>query len=432
MSRQNTSIQTSSSNKNNPNRGLRRELNLLDAVAIGLGAVIGAGIFVVSGQAAGIAGPSMLLSLVVAGIAASANGLSSAQLASLYPQSGGTYEYGYELLSPWAGFAAGWMFLTSKLAAGAVVALGFASYIGELFPTLPRKGTAVAIVVLLVLANLLGIKKAGLLNRFIVSLTVLLLLVFVVMGLSKADSANLTPFMTGGFTGFIEASAMMFFAFTGYARVATLGEEIKEPRRNIPRAVVITLALSLVLYLAVAGTALAGVGAETMAASASPLVAAAAGMGFPLLGKFLSLAAATAMLGVLLSQILGVSRMFFAMSKRADLPPVFAQVSQWSAVPAVGIVTAGAIIIVLVLVGEIRPILLAASFTILLYYSIANLAALRVSPEQRFLPRFVSVIGLIFCLAMSISLEPAIILSGLGILLFGFLYRLIYRRLARV
>ncbi len=428
MSGFNTDLQTQSAHKKKANRGLRRELNLLDAVAIGLGAVIGAGIFVVSGQAAGIAGPSMLLSLVVAGIAASANGLSSAQLASLYPQSGGTYEYGYELLSPWAGFAAGWMFLTSKLAAGAVVALGFAAYAGELFPLLPLKATAISIVALLTIANLFGIKKAGLLNRVIVSVTVLLLLAFVLFGVSKANRNNLHPFMTGGLDGFLEASAMMFFAYTGYARVATLGEEIKNPRKNIPRAVVLTLALSLVLYLAVAGTALAGIGAGEMAASASPLVTAAFKMGFPLLARSLSLAAATAMLGVLLSQILGISRMLFAMSIRSDLPPVFAKVSKKSAVPAAGVIAAGVIISLLVLIGEIKPILTAASFTILLYYSIANLAALRVARKDRFLPRFVSVIGLVFCLMMSVSLDLPIILSGIGILVSGFIYRFVYRR----
>lgn len=420
---------TSPQTKDLTNRGLKRDLNLIDAVAIGLGAVIGAGIFVVSGQAAGIAGPSMLLSLVLAGIAASCNGLSSAQLASVYPQSGGTYEYGYQLLSPWAGFAAGWMFLTSKLAAGGVVALGFASYLNTLLPAIPVKLAAVAAVLVLTIANLFGIKKAGLLNRVIVSITVLVLITFIIVGIGSADAANLTPFWTGGWRGFAEGAALMFFAFTGYARVATLGEEIKHPRRNIPRAVVLTLAISMLLYILVAGTALAGVGAESMAASGSPIVTAAAEMGHGWLATLLSLAASTAMLGVLLSQLLGISRMFFSMAKRSDLPGVFATVSERSAVPAIGILAAAAIILILVLVGQIRPILMAASFTILLYYSIANLAALRVPDAERFLPRWVSIVGLISCLVMAASLHLTTIIAGLSILLLGFLYRLIYRRL---
>ena len=113
---------------------LKRDLGLIDAVGVGLGAVIGAGIFVVTGVAAGQAGPAFLLGLLVAGFAATCNGLSSAQLAAVYPQAGGTYEYGYRLLNPWMGFAAGWMFLASKLAAGGVVALGFGTYLAALVP----------------------------------------------------------------------------------------------------------------------------------------------------------------------------------------------------------------------------------------------------------------------------------------------------------
>lgn len=159
--------------------GLRRELGLLQAVGIGLGAVLGAGVFVVTGVAACVAGPAFLVGLVVAGVAATCNGLSAAQLAAVYPQAGGTYEYGYRVVSPAAGFAAGWMFLLSKLAAAGTVALGLGHYLAAVVPGFNPLLAAVVAVVGLTAANLRGIKKAGALNLVIVSVTVTALGAFV-------------------------------------------------------------------------------------------------------------------------------------------------------------------------------------------------------------------------------------------------------------
>src|SRR5690554_1903030 len=221
---------------------LRRDLGLLDAVGIGLGAVIGAGIFVVTGVAAGVAGPALVLALVLAGVAATCNALSSAELAARYPQSGGTYEYGYRVLHPWFGFAAGWMFLASKLAAGGTVALGFGGYVAALVPGVAPRVAAVAAVVLLVLANLYGIRKVGRLNTAVVAMTVLALCYFVIAGLPSFSLDHFEPFAPQGTRGVLEAAALLFFAYTGYARVATLGEEVREPRRTIPRAIILTVA----------------------------------------------------------------------------------------------------------------------------------------------------------------------------------------------
>src|SRR5690554_2105139 len=204
--------------------GLRRDLGLIDAVGIGLGAVIGAGIFVVTGVAAGVAGPAFVLGLVLAGVAATCNALSSAELAATYPQSGGTYEYGYRVLHPWFGFAAGWMFLASKLAAGGTVAIGFGGYFAALVPGVAPRVAAVAAVVLLVLANYFGIRKAGRLNTVVVAVTLLALVYFVIAGLPSFSLANFEPFAPRGTRGVLEAAALLFFAYTGYARVATLGE----------------------------------------------------------------------------------------------------------------------------------------------------------------------------------------------------------------
>ncbi|MFC4711181.1 APC family permease [Enterococcus eurekensis] len=254
---------------------------MVDAITIGLGAVIGAGIFVVSGVAAGIAGPALLVSLFIAGMAASFNGLSSAQLAARFPNAGGTYEYGYEMIHPLAGFSAGWMFLISKLAAGGVVGLGFGSYMQRFFPTLDIRWTATIALVLLITANLAGIKKAGMLNRVITTITISSLFYFIISGVAVFNLDNLQPFAPFGLKGIAEASGVLFFAFTGYARIATLGEEVKEPQTTIPRAIIITLISSIILYSLIALVALGAIGAAGMSASNTPLFSSATVMTTP-------------------------------------------------------------------------------------------------------------------------------------------------------
>ncbi|MDD2521926.1 MAG: amino acid permease [Anaerolineaceae bacterium] len=407
---------------------LRRELNLLDAVGIGIGAVVGAGIFVVSGLAAQAAGPSLLVSLVLAGIAATANGLSSAQLAAVFPKAGGTYEYGYQVISPEAGFLAGWMFLASKLAAGGVVALGFGNYLNQLIPAINPTWAAVGAAIVLISANLLGIQKAGKLNLAIVSVTLLGLLYLIISGLPQVKVTSFTPFFTGGMSGVLQATALIFFAFTGYARIATLGEEVREPSKTIPKAIIITLATTATVYLLIMFVAIGVLGAGPLGESAAPLFTTAEKINSPGLVTIIGLAAVTAMLGVLLSQILGISRMLFAMGRRRDLPAFFEKTDQKSSVPVISVLFTGVVILILVLLGNLPQIAATASFTILLYYSIANIAAWRLPEEQRRFPRVVQVIGLTFCIAMAFSLDWQVILTGLGVLLAGFVLRAIVRR----
>jgi APA family basic amino acid/polyamine antiporter len=395
----------------------------MDAVGIGMGAIIGAGIFVVTGVAAGVAGPAFLLGLLLAGIAALCNALSSAQLAATYPQSGGTYEYGYRVLKPWAGFAAGWMFLASKLAAGGTVALGFASYLERLLPGIPLRPVAVAAVVALTIANLFGIKKAGRLNTAVVCVTVATLLYFVLAGVPHFQAANLQPFAPTGIRGILEAAALLFFAYTGYARVATLGEEVHEPKTTIPRAIVIALTVSAFLYFAVALVAVGTIGAARMAASTSPLVDASRTFSAPGVSTFLGVGAVTAMLGVLLSQIVGISRVMLAMARRNDLPAALGHVSEKYAVPDRGILLTGTVVSLLAVFGTLEWVVATATFTILLYYSITNIAALRMAPEERIFPKAIPIVGLISCLLLAVSLPPRTIALGLSLLLIGFALR---------
>lgn len=405
------------------NNALLRVLTLKDAVGIGLGAIIGAGIFVVTGVAAGVAGPAFIVGLLAAGIIAAFNALSSAQLAAVYPHSGGTYEYGYRLLHPLFGFSAGWMFLISKLSAAGVVAIGFGNYFYQLVPFSSPFVTSLIAVVFLTIANYFGIKKAGVLNLVIVLFTLLSLLYFVFSGIGDVVANNFQPFAPFGISGIAEAAALLFFAFTGYARIATLAEEVKEPERTIPRAIIITIITAIILYVAVSVIAVGVLGAEQMAASKSPLHVAAEALHMPAIHTVITLGASTAMLGVLLSQILGISRMMLAMGRRNDLPPVFQAIHRRYSVPHLGILVTGSIILLLTMIGSFEFIVRAASFTILLYYSITNLAALKQARAEQLYGRAIPVLGLIGCIAMSLSLPLVIILTGIGSLFVGFVFR---------
>ncbi len=406
---------------------LQRVLGLKDAVAVGLGAIIGAGIFVVTGVAAGVSGPSFIIGLLIAGVVASFNGLSSAQLAAVYPQSGGTYEYGYRLLNPALGFSAGWMFVLSKLSAAGIVAIGFGSYFHQLLPYFSPMVYSVAAIALLTLANLWGIQKAGFVNIAIVVITLFSLLYFVVGGVPDMQMSNFEPFAPFGIKGIAESAAILFFAFTGYARIATLAEEVREPRKTIPRAIIITIAVAIVLYAAVSVVAAGVLGAPGMSATSSPLQLAANAMAAPGMSVVITVGASTAMLGVLLSQIMGISRMLLAMGRRNDLPHFFELIHKRTYVPHIAILFTAAVVLLITIFGSFEFVVRTATFTILLYYSIANVAALRQPRAEQIYGRIVPWLGLAGCVVMSMSLPFMVIVSGFGLLLAGFVLRYLLR-----
>ncbi|MDD5283859.1 MAG: APC family permease [Bacteroidales bacterium] len=409
---------------------LKKVLHLKDAVAVGLGAIIGAGIFVVTGVAAGVAGPAFLIGLLIAGIVASFNAISSAQLAAVYPQSGGTYEYGYRLLNPVLGFSAGWMFLLSKLSAAGIVAIGFGSYFHQLVPHLPPLVYSVASIILLTLANLAGIQKAGTINTGIVLITLLTLVYFIISGIGTLKPQNFVPFAPFGMKGIAQSASILFFAFTGYARIATLAEEVVEPRKTIPRAVIITILTAIVLYAGVSFIAVGTVGSQAMAHSRSPLQLASDSMKFPGINLVITLGASTAMLGVLLSQILGISRMLLAMGRRRDLPAFFERIHRKTSVPHTGILFTAVVILLITLLGNFEFVVRAATFTILLYYSITNLSAIKQPREQQLYGKVIPVLGLAGCLAMSVSLPLNVIVSGIVLLGVGFGVRYLVKKLS--
>jgi basic amino acid/polyamine antiporter, APA family len=409
---------------------LSRALGLADAIGIGLGAIVGAGIFVVTGMAAGAAGPALIPALALAGGAAAMNALSSAELAARFPYAGGTYEYGYRVLSPEVGFAAGWLFLTSKMAAAGTVALGLGAYLNALGIGIPSRVVAGAGMVGFTIVNYIGVRRSSIVNLVMLGISAAGLLALVVVGSGAMALENFRPFAPRGIRGVLAASALMFFAYTGYARIATLGEEVREPERTIPRAIVITIVVAILLYGAVATVAIGVAGAERLSSSV-PLALAAEIAGGTVLRWTVGLAGVTAMLGVALSQLLGLSRMAFAMARRGDLPAPLAAVHPHFGVPHRAVSVVGAVAIVVATTGTLEGVARTATFAILLYYAIANSAALRLPADAKLFPDFVPIAGLTTCLLLALSLPPRTIVEGILLLAVGFLVRALLHRLQR-
>lgn len=405
---------------------LHRDLGLIDAVGIGFGAIVGAGIFVVSGIAAGIAGPAFLVALLIAAGAAACNGLSSAQLAAEYPHSGGTYEYGHIVLNPSLGFAAGWMFLVSKLAAAGTVALGAAAYIYALAPDLNARAVAVGAIVVFTILNYFGVRRSSRANLVIVTLSVGALITFIIGAAGGVRAANFTPFAPAGTRAILQAAAILFFAYTGYARIATLAEEVAEPRRTIPRAIHLTLGGAFLLYLAVGFVAVGTVGAGMLSATAAPLLVAAQAAQQGWLATVVGVGGVAAMLGVLLSQVLGLSRMVLAMARRGDLPRALGVVHPRYRTPSRAVLVIGAAAAVIAALGALRDVAAAAAFAILIYYGIANVAALRMPATAKLYSNAVPVVGLAACVALAVSLPGATIGTGILMLAAGFGFRAIF------
>lgn len=425
-----------------PAKQLKRELGLGGATMMGLGSMVGTGVFVSIGIAAGVAGPTVILAIAVAAAVATCNALSSAQLAASHAVSGGTYEYGYRYLNPALGFTAGWMFLCAKTASAATAALGFGGYLLRLLGAdlglMPW--LAVGAILLFTILVLGGIRRTSWMNIAIVSVTLVALGSFILFGLPRAidgGSANLTPLLpsaeTGGARGFLYATALMFVAFTGYARIATLGEEVTEPRRTIPHAIIITLILTGILYILVALVAIGSVGADRFAnapgAQATPLELAARAMDAPLLANLVAIGAVTAMLGVLLNLIIGLSRVVLAMGRQGDLPPLFARLSREGTVPAAAVVVVGIVVAALASIGSIETTWAFSAFTVLIYYAITNLAALRLPREQRLYPAWVAIAGLVACLFLAFWVPVTIWAVGLGLILIGLAWKVMAPRL---
>jgi len=400
---------------------LQRRLGVLDAVTIGLGSMVGAGIFVALAPAAAAAGSGLLIGLAVAAVVAYCNATSSARLAALYPQSGGTYVYGRERLGEFWGYTAGWSFVVGKTASCAAMALTVGYYV---WPDWAH-AVAVAAVVALTAVNYAGIQKSAMLTRIIVALVlaVLAAVVVVVLGFGDIDGSRLTIGDHVSVRGVLEAAGLLFFAFAGYARIATLGEEVRDPARTIPRAIPIALGIALVVYAVVAIAALSELGSSALASASAPLADAVRAAGFPGLEPVVRVGAAVAALGSLLALILGVSRTTMAMARDRHLPHALAAVHPRFKTPHRAEVVVGIVVAAVAAVVDVRGAIGFSSFAVLLYYAIANASAWTLEPQgrrhQALRRKSVPFLGFIGCLLLAFLLPIPSVLVGAAVVAVG-------------
>jgi len=410
---------------------LQRRLGLGDAVVIGLGSMIGAGVFAVWAPAAQAAGTGLLLGLAIAAVVAFGNATSSAQLAAAHPTSGGTYAYGRAELGPWWGFVAGWGFVVGKIASCAAMALTFAAYAA---PPGWERPLAIAAVAALAVVNGFGVTRTAQLTRVIVVAVLAVLAVAVTAAVAAPDSPGwLAPpaEWPGGPYGVLQAAGLIFFAFAGYARIATLGEEVRTPARTIPRAIVIALAATLVVYAAVAFGVLSALGPEATAASIQPVAEAAAASGWGWTAPVVRAGAAAAALGALLALIAGVGRTAFAMARERDLPHALAAVHPRWRVPRRAEYAIALVVIATVAVVDLRGAIGFSSFGVLTYYLIANLAALRQAPAARRYPRALAAVGATGCVVLAVTLPWQSVAAGAVVLAVGVASRAVRLRITR-
>lgn len=396
---------------------LARRLDVGDAVIIGLGSMVGAGIFAALGPAARAAGAGLLLGLVAAACVAYCNATSSAALAALYPESGGTYVYGRKRLGPFWGFLAGWGFVIGKLASCAAMALTFAYYAA---PSHARPLAASAVVALTAV-NYFGVSKTAFATRVVVTIVLacLALVIFAALFGGDVEFSRLRPATSAGWRGILEAAGFLFFAFAGYARIATLGEEVADPARTIPRAIPLALGLALVVYAAVAISALLAVDAAELANAPAPLAHVVEAGRWSALTPAVRVGAIVASLGVLLSLLAGVSRTAFAMAGNGDFPKFLASVHARHRIPDHAELLVGAIVVLIVLVADVRNAIGFSSFAVLIYYAIANASALTLRSAERRWPRALPAAGLVGCILLALSLPTASVVSGGALLAAG-------------
>ena len=405
---------------------LKRTLGLFDTFSLSLGAIIGAGIFVITGVTSETAGPAVIFSIIIAGIIAALTAISVSQLVKAFPREGGEYEYGYKTLSPFLAFLSGWIWCLNKVVMDSAIALGFATYTALFFP-FPIQIIAVAIVTIVTIINYLGIRTTGNLINLLVIIKVAVLLFFAFLGIFYIKPSNFIPFSPNGMTGIVQASAIIFFAYIGFIRPIYVVEEVKDPKKNVPKGIFLGLIVSAVIYFLVTFVAIGLVGSKVLGSTDSPLALAISTINFPYAVSIIVFGALIATFSVLLGDVLGLSRMIFAMGRKGDYPRWFGHIEKFSKTPGRAVLFAGLIIVIPTLIFDLRNLTQVASFLILIYFAFVNLSVIKL---KKSLTKFsiISAMGIIGTLILAFFLSPLSIFIGFLLIFLGVIYFLMKKK----
>lgn len=418
---------------------LHRQLGVWGAAMMGLGSILGTGVFVSLAIVAGVTGPSVILACAIAAVLAACNAMSTVQLSVSHPVSGGAYEYASRYLNARLGFVAGWLFLLAKVASAATAALGFATYFRAGFSATSAMPsvTVIALITVLIMTAVaaFGLKQANVVNIAMVLITIGSLILFVITGFQANHApiiTSLTPFFSGTIKEFLYGVALAFVAYAGYGRIATLGEEVRYPKETIPKAIGLTVVISAVLYITVSLVAIMLTGGEFHAVLAenptvAPLIHVAQVAQLPFSRSILVFGAMTAMLGVLLNLILGLSRTILAMGRRGDMPRILTRLNANRTTPYMAVLFVGVLILAITSAGDLKLAWTFSALNVLVYYSITNLAALKIKGSERFISPWVSRVGFVGCLFLSVWIESDVWILGSVLLGVGFMIRWVMR-----
>jgi APA family basic amino acid/polyamine antiporter len=406
---------------------LKPTLGLLDATAISVGAIIGAGIFVVTGIVAGMAGPALLISMLIAATVSLFTALSFAELSAWLPREGSVYEFSYRLISPFAGFTAGWMWMLGNTFGGAAVSLGFAYYFASLFPVIQPKLIAVLLCLTFTIINHTGIKQSATLNNLLVGSKLVILIFFIILGLGYMKTGNFRPFVPS-YGGIIYGACYIFFAYGGFARVSVVAEEIKDAEHTVPRAILLSLAISTIFYLLIGFVAVGLVGAAGLSSSTSPLSKAISVTGSSTAVYLVTVGGLMATASVLLTSILGVSREAYAMARRSALPNVLGRLHPKYNTPYYAIWISGLVMALLSLSVDLTRVVAVSTFGQLVYYALANVSDLKLRSQKGVHEKMVPMLGTVSCLGLLVFLffiSPESWIAGAAGLILGGAYYLL-------
>jgi APA family basic amino acid/polyamine antiporter len=408
---------------------LARTVTLKQGIMINLGAIIGAGIFVIIGIAIGHAGPSIMLSIVLSAIIATLTGLSFAEIARHVAKEGGVYEYAKDTIRPFAGFIGGWLWTFGNIIAISAVSLSMGSYLDVLLSIhFPDVYFAIAAIIAFAAINIAGIKNSAKTITGFVVINVAVLLIFSFVGLTSFHAGNFNILFPNGLDGTIAGAAIIFFAFTGFSRITTISDEVKDPEKTIPRVIILSIAISTAIYLFVAAIALGLVPYTVLAHSSSPISTAIKTLHNSFLSLIIAIGGVTATAGVILTGLLGTSRVFFAMGRDSELPKSLSYIDRFST-PINAIIVSSVLSIVFLLLVGFGTIVDASNAAVLTAYLIINIAAINFyfnlkkekQYEKRYLP-VVSVCGIASIIVILAYLDVSSLEFVAAIALFGVLY----------
>jgi len=414
---------------------LRRDLGLLEATVAGVGIIIGAGIYVLIGRAAGHAGNAVWISFVISAVVAFLTGLSYAELSSIYDDDSGEYSYVQHTFGKRAGFIVGYLVMFAGVVGCATVSLGFAGYFNSMLNINNNIITALIAILIFTIINLFGIKKTMTLNTIFTSVSIVGLFMIIIMATPMLGSVDYMDYTS--ITGILKASSLIFFAYLGFDSVVQLSEETKNPKKNIPKALLLSILISTVIYILVAFASVSVIGWDVLSNSDSPLALVAETVLGSKAGLTLTVIALVSTSNTILLELIAVSRMIYGMSQNYKKIDFLSEVNKITNTPHRAVILTALLIGLFVLTGNIETVAETTNFAVFIIFGMINLSLIKSRyikhKKEQFHEPFnigkfpiFGLLGFLSVLFLMFNLEKQVMLIGLGIIIFGFiLYELI-------